>query len=59
LVLLLLFAQKCSILKLFTGEAEIEIAHCVSLSGMTSGKEDWKGLGGNLAPDSLFFIFQL
>ena len=26
---------------------------------MTSGKEDWKGLGGNLAPDSLFFYLSI
>ena len=38
----LILMSEYVIFTLSTGEAEIEIAHCVSFSGMTSGKEDWK-----------------
>ena len=52
----LILMSECVSFTLSTGEAEIEIAHCVSFSGMTSGKEDWKDFGGNLAPNSLFLL---
>ena len=35
------------------------IAHCVSLLGMASEKENWKDLGGNLAPNYLFFYLSI
>ena len=44
---------------LSTDENEIEIAHCVSSQGLLAVVEDWKDLGGNLAPNSLFFYLSI